>query len=58
MGLVVTGGTGIVQSGEEESQRKPYRSLQLPEKRLWQGGGQPLLPGNSGRTRGDGLKLP
>jgi len=28
-------GTGIVQSGEEEVQGRPYRSLQLPEGRLW-----------------------
>ena len=28
-------GTGIVQSGEEEAQRSPYCSLQLPERRLW-----------------------
>ena len=36
-------GTGIVQSGEEEAQRRPYCSLQLPEGRLWQGGGWLLL---------------
>ena len=28
-------GTGIVLSGEEEDQGRPYRSLQLPEGRLW-----------------------
>jgi len=36
-------GTGIVQSGEEEAQGRPCSSLHLPERRLWQGGGQPLL---------------
>ena len=50
-------GTGIVQSGEEEAQGRPYCSLQRPEGRLWWGGGQPLLPGNSGRMRGNGLNL-
>ena len=29
-------GTGIVQSGEEEAQRRPDCSLQLSEMRLWQ----------------------
>jgi len=29
----------------------------VPEWRLWRGGGQPLLPGNSDRTRGNGLNL-
>lgn len=28
-------------------------SLKLPERGLWQGGGQPLLPGNSDRMRGN-----
>ena len=28
---------------------------QFPERRLWRGGGQPLLPGNSDRTRADDL---
>jgi len=32
-------------------------SLQLPERKLWWGGSQPLLPGNSDGTGGDGLKL-
>ena len=27
-------GTGIVQSGEGEDQRRPYRSLRLPERML------------------------
>ena len=31
--------------------------LQLPERRLWRGGGQLLLPDNSNRTRGGGLNL-
>lgn len=39
-------GTGSVQSGEEDAQGKPYHSLQLSERRLWQGWDQPLLPGN------------
>jgi len=46
----------MVQSGEEDAQGRPYSSLQLPE-RLWQGGGQPLLLGNSYRTRGNSLTL-
>jgi len=50
-------GTGIVQSGEEEAQGRPYYSLQSPESRMWQGGGQPLLPHNSDRMRGNGSKL-
>jgi len=41
----------------EEAQGRPYYSLQLPERRWWRGGGQPLLPGNSNSMRGDGLKL-
>ena len=47
----------LFKSGEEEAQGRPYRSPQLPERRLWRGGGQPLLPGNSKRTRGNGLKF-
>ena len=42
----VAEGTGIVQSGEEEAQVGPYCSLQVPEGRLWGGGGQPLLSHN------------
>ena len=53
----VAEGTGIVQSGEEEAQGRPHCSLQLPERRLWRGGGQALLLGNSDRTRGNDLKL-
>ena len=41
----------------KKAQGRPYHSLKLPERRLWQGGIQPLLPGRSHRTRGDGLKL-
>jgi len=48
---------GMVQSGEEEAQRRYYHSLLLPERRLWQGGNLPLLPGDSDRMRGDVLKL-
>ena len=47
----------FVQSREEKAQGRPYRSLPRPGRRMWQGGGQPLLPGNSHRMRGDGLKL-
>ena len=50
-------GAGIVQCGEEEAQRTTYCSVQLPEGRLQQGGCWPLLPGNSNRMRGNGLKL-
>ena len=32
-------------------------SVKEVERRLWQSGVQPLLPGNSDRMRGDGLKL-
>ena len=37
-------GTGIIQSGEEEARGRPYHSVQLLERRLWQGGGRPLPP--------------
>ena len=30
----VTEGTGAVQSGEEEAEGGPYRSLQLPDRRV------------------------
>ena len=51
-------GTGMVQSGrEEEDQGRPYCSLRLPERRLWRGEGQPLLPCNSDGKRGNALKL-
>jgi len=45
----VAEGAGIVQSGEEKARRRPYQSLQLPERRLWRGGARPLLPGNTKR---------
>lgn len=32
------GGAGAAQPGEKEVLGAPYRSLQLPEKRLWCGG--------------------
>ena len=41
----------------EKAQGRPYRSPQLPERRLWQGGGWPLLPRDSDRTGGNGHKL-
>ena len=50
-------GAGTVQSGEEEAQRRPYCSLQLPDKRLWRGEDWLLLTGDSDTTRGNGLKL-
>ena len=50
-------GNGVVQSGEEGAPGRPYGSTQLPERRLWWAGGLPLLPGNSDRPRGNGLKL-
>ena len=53
----VAGGTKMIQSGEEEAQRRPHRSLRLPERRLLWGGDWPLLPGNGDRTRGHGLRL-
>lgn len=34
-----------------------YNFLQLPERRQWWVGSQPLLPGNSDKTRGNSLKL-
>jgi len=40
-------------SAKKEAQRRPYCPLQLPEKRLWRGRGQPLLLGNSNRMRGN-----
>jgi len=39
--------------GSEETSLLPT----APTRRLGRGGDQPLLPGNSDRTRGDGLKL-
>ena len=49
--------TGTAQSGEEEAQGRPYGSAQLIERRLERGGGQPVHPSNSDRTRTNGLKL-
>ena len=39
-------GAGIVYSGEQEAQGRLFHSLRLPERRLWWGEGQPLLPCN------------
>jgi len=44
-------------TGEQEAEGRPYSSLQPRERRLWQGECQTLLPGNSHRTRGNGLKV-
>ena len=53
----VAEGIGIIQSGKEEAQGRSYRSLHLPTRRLWRCEAQPLLPGNSNRTRCNGFKL-
>lgn len=37
--------TGIVYRGKEEAEGRPHRSLQLPERRLYQGGCQSLFSG-------------
>ena len=37
---------------------RPYCPLQISEEKLWRVGSQFLLPINSSRMRGDGLKLP
>lgn len=50
------GERGLFKSGEEAQGRLDL-SPQLPEGRLWQGGGRPLLPGNSDRIGGNGLQL-
>ena len=49
-----TEGAGIVQSGEEEAQRRPYCSLKgcCSEVECWC-----LLPGNGNSTKGNALKL-
>ena len=39
-------GRGVVQPGEEKAEARPYCSLQLPEGRLWRGGGRSPLPSN------------
>ena len=43
--------TGTVQFEEEEAQGRPYCTLQWHDRRLWQGERNPVLPGNSNRTR-------
>ena len=50
-------GAGMGRCGAEDAQGRPYCSLQLPERRLCNGEGWPLLPRNSNRTRGDDVKL-
>jgi len=40
---------------EKRRLRGDVITLQLPERRLWKGGGEPLLPGNSSGVRGNGL---
>ena len=50
-------GNWVVHSREEEAQGRHSCSLQWPERRLWWGGGQLLLPSNRDRTRGCNHKL-
>ena len=38
------------------AQGRPYCSPQLPERRLWRGGGQHFLSGINNRMRGNSLK--
>jgi len=45
---------GIVQSAEGEVWDRPCHPLQLPERKLWQGGDWHLLHCNRDRTRGSG----
>ena len=47
----------MVQSGEEEAHERPHCSLQQSEGKLQGGECWYLLPGNSNRVRGNGLKL-
>lgn len=47
----------VVQEDRGTFQRRPHRSLQQSEMRLWQHGGWTLLPGNSNGMRGDSLTL-
>jgi len=47
----------VVQEDRGTSQRRPHRSLQRSEMRLWRHGGWTLLPGNSNGMRGDSLTL-
>lgn len=42
----VAEGAGDVSPGEKRAQGVFYCSLQLPGRRVWPGGGQPLLAGN------------
>ena len=49
-------GAGIVQSGEEEAQRRPHCNQQLTEGRLWWGGFG-LISQATNRTGGNGHKL-
>jgi len=41
----------------KEAQGTLYHNLQLPERRFWLGGDQPLLPRNSNRLIQNGLSL-
>lgn len=48
-GQVLTGvseGAGAVQSGQKEPQRRPYESLQVPDRRVWPGGVRVFLTSN------------
>ena len=53
----VAEGPGIVYSAEEETQGRPYHSLQLPERRLWWDGFSLFTHITSDRNRGNVLKL-
>uniref|UniRef100_A0A663N490 Transcription factor CBF/NF-Y/archaeal histone domain-containing protein n=1 Tax=Athene cunicularia TaxID=194338 RepID=A0A663N490_ATHCN len=52
------GGTGGVQSGEEEAEGRPPGPRQLPARRGQRGGMSLWSQGPSARPRGNGLKLP
>jgi len=54
---LLTSSGAIGQFGQEKAEGRPYHSLQLPKRRLWQGDGQLLFPHNSDRVRGNDLKL-